>query len=228
MNRLIDTASCYVRTIYSLGEDGIIPKRVRLVERLGQAGATVSQTVERLKRDGFLTDAPEQRLELTDKGNRVAVAVTRKHRLAERMLTDILGLPSQHVHKEAARWQHVMSEDAERSIVRQLENSTESPWGNPIPGLDDLGVLLRPRPPGLRLLDIGQYEDAFHGSIQSISEDAQDDAELMSELISAGVIPGARVRVEYRTGVYVVRGLNTINIPAKRAHIVQLERARQD
>ncbi|WP_288812811.1 metal-dependent transcriptional regulator [uncultured Gordonia sp.] len=228
MNRLINTASCYVRTIYSLSEDGLIPKRVRLVERLGQAGATVSQTVERLKRDGLLTDAPEQRLELTDKGNRVAVAVTRKHRLAERMLTDILGLPSQHVHEEAARWQHVMSEDAERGIVRQLDDPTESPWGNPIPGLDELGVSLRPRPPGIRLLDIKNGEDAFYGSIQSISEDAQDDANLMSELISAGVIPGARVRVEYQSGVYIVRGLNTINIPAKCAHIVQLERTRQD
>ncbi|WP_124708808.1 metal-dependent transcriptional regulator [Gordonia insulae] len=225
MNRLIDTASCYVRTIYNISEDGQVPRRARIMERLGQAGPTVSQTVARLERDGLLTDGTtEQHLVLTPEGQRIAIAATRKHRLAERMLTDILGLPAQRVHEEASRWEHVMSDDAERGIIELLENPTESPWGNPIPGLDQLGVEWRPRPPGIRLLDIGRPKDPIQATVRSISEDAQDDEALMSQLISAGVIPGARVRVEYRPGIYVVRGLNSIEVAAKRAHIIQLDR----
>ena len=225
VNRLIDTASCYVRTIYNISEDGQVPRRARIIERLGQAGPTVSQTVARLERDGLVTDAtPAQHLVLTPEGRRIAIAVTRKHRLAERMLADILGIPAQQVHEEASRWEHVMSDDAERGIIALLENPTESPWGNPIPGLDELGVDWQPRPPGIPLVDFGRPTSPVRATVRSISEQAQDDQTLMGQLISAGIIPGAKVRVEYRAGTYVLRGLNSIDIPAKRAHIIQLER----
>ena len=140
MNDLVDTTEMYLRTIYDLEEEGVVPLRARIAERLDQSGPTVSQTVSRMERDGLLHVAGDRHLELTDKGRSLAVQVMRKHRLAERLLVDVIGLPWEEVHAEACRWEHVMSEDVERRLVQVLNNPTTSPFGNPIPGLSELGV----------------------------------------------------------------------------------------
>ena len=139
MNDLVDTTEMYLRTIYDLEEEGVVPLRARIAERLDQSGPTVSQTVSRMERDGLLHVAGDRHLELTDKGRSLAVSVMRKHRLAERLLVDVIGLPWEEVHAEACRWEHVMSEDVERRLVQVLNNPTTSPFGNPIPGLSELG-----------------------------------------------------------------------------------------
>ena len=136
---LIDTTEMYLRTIYELVEEGIVPLRARIAERLHQSGPTVSQTVARMERDGLLTVEGDRHLELTEQGTRLAVRVMRKHRLAERLLTDVIGLEWELVHAEACRWEHVMSETVERRLVELLGHPTESPYGNPIPGLAELG-----------------------------------------------------------------------------------------
>src|ERR1044072_8428756 len=82
MNDLVDTTEMYLRTIYDLEEEGVVPLRARIAERLEQSGPTVSQTVSRMERDGLLHVAGDRHLELTDKGRALAVAVMRKHRLA--------------------------------------------------------------------------------------------------------------------------------------------------
>ncbi|AZG46295.1 metal-dependent transcriptional regulator [Gordonia insulae] len=223
MNRLIDTAETYVRTIYNLGEDGVIPRRARLSERLGQAGPTVTQTVARLERDGLIDVTADHHLALTEHGRQIAVAVTRKHRIAERMLADVIGLPTREVHAEASRWEHVISDEAERGIVELLDDPSTSPWGNPIPGLDQLGVEVAHRPPAVRLAELGRPRSPLPATVRSISEDAQSDDALMAHLVDAGIIPGARIRVEYRPGTYLLRGLDAFELSAKRAHIIQLD-----
>ncbi len=140
MNDLVDTTEMYLRTIYDLEEEGVTPLRARIAERLDQSGPTVSQTVSRMERDGLLHVAGDRHLELTDKGRALAVSVMRKHRLAERLLVDVIGVPWEEVHAEACRWEHVMSEDVERRLMKVLNNPTTSPFGNPIPGLIDLGI----------------------------------------------------------------------------------------
>src|SRR5690349_10997368 len=140
MNDLVDTTERYLRTIYDLEEEGVVPLRARIAERLEQSGPTVSQTVARMERDGLLMVAGDRHLELTDKGRAMAVAVMRKHRLAERLLVDVIGLDWQNVHAEACRWEHVMSEEVELRLLEVLNHPTTSPYGNPIPGLDELGV----------------------------------------------------------------------------------------
>ena len=135
---LIDTTEMYLRTVYELQEEGVVPLRARIAERLGHSGPTVSQTVARLERDGLLHVEGDRHLEFTDDGRAMAVRVMRKHRLAECLLVQVLGLPWESVHAEACRWEHVMSEDVERSILTLLGSPTESPFGNPIPGLDEL------------------------------------------------------------------------------------------
>jgi DtxR family Mn-dependent transcriptional regulator len=141
---LIDTTEMYLRTVYELEEEGVVPLRARIAERLGQSGPTVSQTVARMERDGLVRVAGDRHLELTDEGRHLAVGVMRKHRLAERLLIDVIGLDWEDVHIEACRWEHVMSEAVERRIVTLLDDPMYCPHGNPIPGLDELGVVVRP------------------------------------------------------------------------------------
>ena len=101
MSDLIDTTEMYLRTIYELVEEGIVPLRARIAERLHQSGPTVSQTVARMERDGLVTVEGDRHLELTPEGLRLATRVMRKHRLAERLLTDVIGLDWEAVHAEA-------------------------------------------------------------------------------------------------------------------------------
>src|ERR671910_1365590 len=136
---LIDATEMYLRTIYELVEEGIVPLRARIAERLHQSGPTVSQTVARMERDGLVTVEGDRHLELTEEGRRLAVSVMRKHRLAECLLVDVIGMEWEDVHIEACRWEHVMSEAVERRVLELLRHPTESPYGNPIPGLEELG-----------------------------------------------------------------------------------------
>src|SRR6478609_1087339 len=139
VNELIDTSEMYLRTIYELEEEGVVPLRARIAERLGQSGPTVSQTVARMERDGLLHVHDDRHLVLSPHGRIMATRVMRKHRLAECLLVEVIGLPWEDVHAEACRWEHVMSEQVERRILELLEHPSVSPYGNPIPGLDELG-----------------------------------------------------------------------------------------
>lgn len=139
MSGLIDTTEMYLRTILELEEENVVPMRARIAERLDQSGPTVSQTVARMERDGLVQVAGDRHLELTEEGRRLATRVMRKHRLAECLLVDVIGLEWEQVHAEACRWEHVMSEAVERRVLELLRHPTESPYGNPIPGLEELG-----------------------------------------------------------------------------------------
>ncbi|GAA1086605.1 metal-dependent transcriptional regulator [Pseudonocardia alni] len=199
MNDLIDTTEMYLRTIYELEEEGVVPLRARIAERLGQSGPTVSQTVARMERDGLVVVAGDRHLELTDEGRGRAVAVMRKHRLAERLLIDVIGLEWELVHAEACRWEHVMSEDVERKLLRLLDKPTVSPYGNPIPGLEELergddASTSSSVPPtlevGLQRLDELARRGGGRVEIRRIAEHVQLDSDLMGELKLAGIVPG--------------------------------------
>ncbi|GHC54005.1 hypothetical protein GCM10010349_20340 [Streptomyces flavofungini] len=140
MTRFIDATEMYLRTILELEAEGVPPLRARIAERLDQSGPTVSQTVARMARDGLLHVAADRHLELTAEGRRTATRVLRKHRLTECLLVDVIGLKREQARAEACRWEHVMSEAVERRVVELLEHPTHSPYGNPIPGLAELGA----------------------------------------------------------------------------------------
>ncbi|ATE53111.1 MULTISPECIES: metal-dependent transcriptional regulator [Actinosynnema] len=207
MNDLIDTTEMYLRTIYELEEEGVVPLRARIAERLGQSGPTVSQTVGRMERDGLVVVADDRHLELTEQGRSLAVSVMRKHRLAERLLVDIIGLEWEHVHSEACRWEHVMSEAVERKLVKLLGNPTTSPYGNPIPGLDKLGDGEPAPPVEADLLRIDEVARRGGGRVEvkRIAEHVQLDPDLMADLKAAGVMPGSVVKVESLDDSKVVR-----------------------
>ncbi len=197
---LIDTTEMYLRTIYELEEEGIVPLRARIAERLHQSGPTVSQTVARMERDDLLRVEGDRHLQLTDEGRNRAVRVMRKHRLAERLLIDVIGLDWEKVHDEACRWEHVISEDVERRLVELLDAPTTSPYGNPIPGLGELGVAGTMgvfREGNEQLQEVVRRETApVKVVIERMSEEIQKDVDMMGTLRQAGIQPGAEVSVE--------------------------------
>ncbi|CAA9359688.1 MAG: Iron-dependent repressor IdeR/DtxR [uncultured Nocardioidaceae bacterium] len=196
MSDLIDTTEMYLRTVYELVEEGIVPLRARIAERLHQSGPTVSQTVARMERDGLLTVEGDRHLELTEEGRRLAVQVMRKHRLAERLLTDVIGLPWELVHAEACRWEHVMSEAVERRLLEILDHPTESPYGNPIPGLAELGATGGEGfMEGVVALDTATSGGGQRVRIARISEELQKDETLMTALRRVGALPDCEVMV---------------------------------
>jgi DtxR family Mn-dependent transcriptional regulator len=194
---LIDTTEMYLRTIYELVEEGVVPLRARIAERLHQSGPTVSQTVARMERDGLLTVEGDRHLELTDEGRRLATRVMRKHRLAERLLTDVIGLPWELVHAEACRWEHVISEAVALRLMELLDHPTESPYGNPIPGLDELGEAIAGEfREGVRpLSEMRTGPEEVRVRIGRIGEEAQKDEALMGALRRVGALPGREVSV---------------------------------
>jgi DtxR family Mn-dependent transcriptional regulator len=198
----------YLRTILELEEEAIVPLRARISERLGHSGPTVSQTVGRMERDGLVVVSDDRTLELTDAGRGKAVDVMRKHRLAERLLSDVIGLDWAYVHEEACRWEHVMSEQVERRLVELLGHPTESPYGNPIPGLAQLGdVPAKQFEQGVvglvrRLNEAG---GPITGTVRRLAEPVQVDPELLQQLKAAGVMPGASGDYRYSEGYVLVQ-----------------------
>ncbi|WP_146807786.1 metal-dependent transcriptional regulator [Cellulomonas persica] len=206
MSDLIDTTEMYLKTVYELTEEGITPLRARIAERLGHSGPTVSQTVARMERDGLVVVTGDRHLELTDLGLAKAVRVMRKHRLAERLLTDVVGLEWPYVHEEACRWEHVMSERVEKRLAALLDHPHFDPYGNPIPGLSEIGeeqTRVEFLDGVASLLDPASGVDG-HAVVARIAEPLQVDVELLARLADAGVVPGAAITVEKLVGVVTV------------------------
>jgi len=214
VNDLVDTTEMYLRTILELEEEGVIPLRARIAERLHQSGPTVSQTVNRMERDGLLTVEGDRHLQLTAAGRSYAISVMRKHRLAELLLVNVIGLAYEAAHEEACRWEHVMSEAVEAKVYELLGRPTRSPYGNPIPGLDKFDA------------DAPAHADweternlAFPGLsgdvvVRRICESVQTDAEVLRQLHAAGVDPGATVNVaQDRDEVIVDQAGEQVRLP---------------
>ena len=208
MTDLIDTTEMYLRTILELEEEGQVPLRARIAERLDHSGPTVSQTVARMERDNLLVVSDDRHLELTDHGRTLAIRVMRKHRLAERLLADVIGLEWELVHEEACRWEHVMSEQVERKILGLIDRPDLSPYGNPIPGLAELGehenvgfgsgVLSVPD----ALAKVGKSVADF--TLRRIGEPLQVDTDLLVDLKAFGLVPGASVSIERHDDHFVL------------------------
>ena len=197
---LIDTTEMYLRTIFELEEEGVVPLRARIAERLTQSGPTVSQTGARMERDGLLHVAGDRQLSLSDVGRTLATRVMRKHRLAECLLVGVIKLPWEEVHIEACRWEHVISESVERRLLELLGYPVCCPHGNLIPGLVELGLpeeaLARVRTAtneaGEAMTKVATPDDT-QVVIRRIGEQIQSDLVLMLKLKRVGIQPGREV-----------------------------------
>ncbi|GIG86763.1 metal-dependent transcriptional regulator [Plantactinospora endophytica] len=216
MNDLVDTTEMYLRTILELEEEGVPPLRARIAERLRQSGPTVSQTVARMERDGLLTVEDDRHLQLTALGRTQAISVMRKHRLAELLLVNVIGMPYEEAHEEACRWEHVMSDSVEKKVYELLDRPTRSPYGNPIPGLEAL--VTNPDVP-VEMVSEAERNLAFPGLsgpvvVRRICESVQKDGDVLRQLHAAGVDPGATVTVaQERDGVTIDRSGDKVRLP---------------
>lgn len=193
---LIDSQEMYLRTVLELEEEGIPALRARLVDRLDISAPSVSEGVKRLIGEDLMVLNQDRTIGLTEEGRVQANRVMRKHRLAERLLIDVLGVAPEHVHEEACRWEHVISDRVEKKLFDFLGQPTTSPYGNPIPGveeLEDYEVLTLADSVGDRV------------RLDRISEMLQSQRAIMHELGEAAITPGTEVGVD-RSGPLVLTG----------------------
>ncbi|HWH33658.1 MAG TPA: metal-dependent transcriptional regulator [Egibacteraceae bacterium] len=215
MTPLIDATEMYLRTVWELEEEGITPIRARLVERLGLSAPAVSETVHRLEEEGLLRVNDDRTLSLTDHGAQIAVSVMRKHRLAELLLTEVIGLEWEQVHNEACRWEHVISDAVEERLVELLKDPTTCPHGNPIPGA----------PPGdqpARVRTVAEAaKDGARVVVCRISEKLQGDVDAMRFLREHGIRPGTHLDLTLERG-QVIAGLDgrRVTLPPDAAELV--------
>lgn len=173
----------YLETIHDLAEAGTPVIQARIAERLGKAAPSVSEMLDRLQADGYV-ERDGRLLELTGKGRTIAEGVVRKHRLAERLLVDVIGLEWHKAHLEAGRWEHVISDEVEARLVELLGNPATCPHGNPIPGAA-LGT--RGTRPQTCLLDATVGEVV---RLERITEEVELDTESLAYLYEHNFIPG--------------------------------------
>jgi DtxR family Mn-dependent transcriptional regulator len=178
----------YLEAIHALSEEGVDVIQARLVERLGHSPQAVSEMVRRLEDDGYLVRTGRA-VDLTARGHERADSVVRRHRLAERFLVDVVGLPWVQAHIEAGRWEHVISDDVEARFVEILGNPTTCPHGNPIPGTPPDTV------PQWAMSDTSPGD---HVRLARITERVEIDAEALRYLDEHGFVPGRGARVRHR------------------------------
>jgi DtxR family Mn-dependent transcriptional regulator len=178
----------YLETIHSLTEEGTPVIQARIAQRMGRTAPSVSEMLDRLTDDGYVSRTGRV-IALTERGRVLADSVIRKHRLAERLLVDIIGLEWDKAHLEAGRWEHVISDDVEDRLVVLLGNPTTCPHGNPIPGVVPDG-------PAQRRLDVVQPGDRIR--LERITESVEHEAASLSYLGDHGLTPGATAVIQAR------------------------------
>ena len=170
----------YCEAIFELREDDVDVIQARIADRLLVSRPAVSEMIKRMEGDGLVA-IDHNAITLTRDGQRLAERVVRRHRLAERFLTDILELSWADAHTEAGKWEHIISEPVEAAIVRVLGNPTTCPHGNPIPGADYHA------PAAVPLADV-QVGDGF--TVTRIPEELEFTPGLLEFLEDADVVPG--------------------------------------
>ncbi len=201
----------YLETMLALAEEGVPVIQARIAERLGRSAPSVSEMLERLIVDGYVT-REGRLLSLTERGRKLAEKVVRKHRLAERLLVDVIGLEWHKVHREAGRWEHVISDDVEARLVELLGDPATCPHGNPIPGSGSPPSTVPTRP----------LADAVRGErirLFRISEEVELNLGSLTLLGQGGFIPGAVAMVGDRDSdgnveVLVDGGGAVLRVPA--------------
>ncbi len=186
----------YLESIWELEEEGVTVIQARLAEHVGHSAPSVSEMVRRLRHDGYIA-VKGRVLTLTPKGRERAVKVVRKHRLAERLLTDVIGIPWHRTHVEACRWEHVISDEVEERLVVLLDNPATCPHGNPIPGAGG---------PERELWALAGSEPGDNIRLERVTEQVEVDMEALVYLDDHGFIPGAagKVRSKGPDGTLVI------------------------
>ncbi len=180
----------YLQTIFWLHEAGLPMTGANVARAMQLSPPTVHEMIGRLERDGYITRAADKTISFTDTGRRHAEDIVRRHRLIERFLTDVLGIPWDEVHEEAERLEHAMSPVLEERMRAAIGDATTCPHGHPI----NVGE----RHAGVPLADV---EPGASVRILRLENEAED---LLHYLKDAGVEPGMSGTLAERTPDEVV------------------------
>jgi DtxR family Mn-dependent transcriptional regulator len=189
-----------LQVLHFMARDGVPMIAVRLAERVHVTPPTVAATLQRMVRDGLVTYGPRKEILLTERGRELAETSVRRHALTERLLTDFLKMPWHEAHEEAHGLEHAMTPKVEERLMEALGHPTTCPHGNPIPGWGRLAAEEFP---------LDRAESGDEVILQRITEEAEEDLELMRYLQQHGVAPGARLRVREAarySGLVVLEG----------------------
>jgi DtxR family transcriptional regulator, Mn-dependent transcriptional regulator len=178
----------YLEAIHELEEEGVAVIQARLAERLGHSAPAVSEVVHRLINEGYVT-VQSRAIHMTGEGRSLAESVVRKHRLAEPLLTDVIGLGWERAHVEACRWEHVISDEVEERLIELLGHPKTCPHGNPIPGAE---------PVSDHLSALSDALDGDRVKLARVTEQVEIDGESLSFLSFHGFIPGVEATVSCR------------------------------
>jgi DtxR family Mn-dependent transcriptional regulator len=208
------TVEDYLLNIYTLSTEGRTVIAARLAEAMEVAPPTVTATLHRMARDGLITMGPQKEVGLTEAGHTMAETMVRRHRLAERLLVDILGLDWADVHEEAHRFEHAISPRVEEHILAVLGDPTTCPHGSPIPGT---GAVY-----SSEAFRVENASSGDHVVIERISEDAENDRELLSFFQRSGLLPGREFEVgdiePYNSLIVLRRDADSIPVSFPVAH----------
>ena len=217
------TVAHYLRTIFDLEEDRVEVRRARIAERTGNSKASVAQMLRRMRHQGLLDFADERLVVPTKAGRDLGVALTRRHRLAERMLVDVVGLPRLQAHRVASGWELSMDKATETQLMHLLRYPTTDAWGNPIPALWQLGfhdspILL----PGLPLSEAIRDTGSARLSVQAFSEHVLNDESAITRLLEAGIEPGATIVARKQGAAVSVSGDESVDLPTQLAASIRV------
>jgi DtxR family Mn-dependent transcriptional regulator len=179
----------YLAAIYDLGGTGRPVIGARLARHMHVSAPTVTETLQRLARAGYVRVGPGKEIQFTRRGRTLAEGMARRHRLLERWLTDVLGLNWTEAHDEAHRLEHALSPQVEDRLAAALGMPSTCPHGNPIPGM------ARPtttRPP----FPLAQASERASVTVERITEEAEADRKLLEYLWKSGIRPGTRLEIQ--------------------------------
>jgi DtxR family Mn-dependent transcriptional regulator len=176
----------YLEAIFEMEEEGARIQQARIAKRMGVSPAAVSEQVRRLEKEGLISITGRE-IRLSDEGRETATPLVRRHRLAERLLTDILGIPWHRAHEEADKWEHVISPEVEERILAKTGAST-CPHGNPIPGLE-------PPYDRAKLVTLADLGEGRRGVLSLLTEDVELVTGVLAYFEEHHLMPGATVQV---------------------------------
>jgi DtxR family Mn-dependent transcriptional regulator len=197
----------YLEAIYNLMMEGDPVIGARLADKFGVARATVTETIKRLVADGYVVQASDKSVGLTPGGQELTEQVLRRHRLAERLLFDLVGMDWISAHEQAHTLEHGMSEELATQISERLGNPLTCPHGNPIPGNTSSGMTFLREQGAFRL---SQAHPGQTVRVVLISEVVEDESEVLRRLEDKKIHPRALLTVtrvdQAREVAFVVQG----------------------
>lgn len=182
------TVESYLEVIFMMASEGQSVIGARLAEALHVSRPTVTATLRRMVRDGFVKLNERKEIQLTPKGQAIAERLQRRHRIVERWLTDVLGFEWARSDAEAHKIEHAMSDEVFERLNKQLGSPATCPHGNPIPGNT-------PLPAEGNTVPLASVRQGERVTVVRISEYAENVSELLEYLGARGVVPGAQLTV---------------------------------